>query len=165
MKLKATLLVALAASTFGVSQAQAATTEGPVAKAAAWACMSERAQLGRATFRATYGATPMRTCMRQTRDEAVEAVRNAAQECRVERADDPDAFREKYGNRTGDNAFGRCVARHARGELAPEVRATVNAALSCKAERRADAEAFHEKYANDAGRRAFARCVAATKAA
>jgi len=163
MKLKATLIVALAVAAVAGPQASAATT-GPVAKAAAWACKSERAQMGKATFRATYGATPMRTCMRMTRAEALEAVRNAAQECRAERAGDPAAFRTKYGtSESGDNAFGRCVSRHARGELAPEVAATVNAARACKAERRADPEAFHAKYANDNGRRAFARCVIATK--
>jgi len=163
MKLKTTLLVALALSVVGVSQAQAATT-GPVAKAAAWACKTERAEMGRQAFRGTYGTTPMRTCMRATMGEALEAVRNASQECRAERAGDPDAFRTKYGtNESGDNAFGRCVSRHARGELAPEVEAVVNAALTCKAERRADPDAFHATWANEDGRRAFARCVRATK--
>jgi hypothetical protein len=163
MKLKTLALVALALAVVGVSSAQAGT-RGPVAKAAAWACKTERAQMGKAAFRATYGRTAMRTCMRTLRDEAQEAVRNAAQECREERAADPDAFKDKYGeNENGRNAFGKCVSRHARGELAPEVRATLNAAQSCKAERRADPQAFHTKYANEKGRRAFARCVAQTK--
>jgi hypothetical protein len=162
MKLKTTALLALALSLLAVAPAQAASH--PVAKAAAWACKTERAHLGRTAFHALYGKRAMRNCMRSLRDEAREAVKNAAQECRAEKAADPDAFKAKYGRKgNGRNAFGKCVSMHARGELAPEVRATVNAAKACKAERRADPGAFHAKYANEHGRRAFARCVAAGK--
>lgn len=163
MKLRTILLVALGIAAIGVPQASAATA--PVTKAAVFACKAERAQLGRATFRATYpGATPFRNCVRQNLAEATQAVRNAAQECRQERAADPDAFKETYGdNETGANAFGRCVSQKAKAKMRPEVAATVAAAQSCKAERRADPAAFHTKYANENGRRAFARCVAQTK--
>jgi hypothetical protein len=38
-------------------------------------------------------------------------VRDAAQECRAERGDDPEAFQETYGtNANKRNAFGKCVS-------------------------------------------------------
>jgi hypothetical protein len=51
----------------------------------------------------------------RARDEVNEDVadfENAAQECRGEREDDPDAFKEKYGTEEskGRNAFGKCVS-------------------------------------------------------
>ncbi len=166
MKLKATMLVALGLSVIAAPQALAATP-GPVTKAAAHACNAERAQLGKQIFRATYGRPAMVKCMRATRDEAQEAVRNAAQACRAERAADPEAFRTTYGsNENGRNAFGRCVSQKARAEMRPEIRATVNAAKACKAERAADAEAFRTKYGtNENGRNAFGKCVSQTKTA
>ena len=37
--------------------------------------------------------------------------KNAAKECKAERKEDPDAFKEKYGtNKNGKNAFGKCVS-------------------------------------------------------
>jgi hypothetical protein len=45
------------------------------------------------------------------RQEDVETFRNAAKECRAERGDDRDAFKEAYGsNKNGKNAFGKCVS-------------------------------------------------------
>jgi hypothetical protein len=45
-----------------------------------------------------------------------ENVQNAAQQCRDERSQDPDAFKDKYGtNKNKKNAFGKCVSRTARG--------------------------------------------------
>jgi hypothetical protein len=48
-------------------------------------------------------------------------VVSAAKECKTERgstADSREAFRNKYGtNKNKRNAFGKCVSRHAKGEL------------------------------------------------
>jgi hypothetical protein len=42
---------------------------------------------------------------------------NAARQCRAERKEDPDAFRDKYGtNRNKRNAFGKCVSKKAHEE-------------------------------------------------
>jgi hypothetical protein len=44
------------------------------------------------------------------------AEKNAAKQCKAERADDPVASKETYGeNQNGKNAFGRCVTRKTRG--------------------------------------------------
>jgi hypothetical protein len=59
--------------------------------------------------------------MRANMPEAMQAVRNASQECRAERAADPDAFREEYGtNHNKRNAFGKCVSGKVREEMAEE---------------------------------------------
>ena len=43
--------------------------------------------------------------------EDVAEFKNAAQECRADRRDDPDAFRQAWGtNHNGRNALGKCVA-------------------------------------------------------
>jgi hypothetical protein len=56
--------------------------------------------------------------------EDVAEFRNAAKECKAERAEDPEAFREAYGtNENGRNALGKCVSTHLREdeeEPAPE---------------------------------------------
>lgn len=46
------------------------------------------------------------------------AEKNAAKKCKAERARmGVDAFREEYGtNANGANAFGKCVAEHAKGQ-------------------------------------------------
>jgi hypothetical protein len=44
-----------------------------------------------------------------------ENTQNAAQQCRAERGQDPDAFKEKYGtNKNKKNAFGKCVSQIAK---------------------------------------------------
>jgi hypothetical protein len=44
-----------------------------------------------------------------------EHVVNAAKLCKVERDQDEDAFRSRYGtNPNKRNAFGKCVSKHAR---------------------------------------------------
>jgi PKD domain len=43
--------------------------------------------------------------------------KNAAKECKAEREDDPDAFKEKYGtNKNGKNAFGKCVSSKSKNK-------------------------------------------------
>jgi hypothetical protein len=47
--------------------------------------------------------------------EQSEATINAAKACKVERASDPVAFKNKYGtNKNKSNAFGKCVSKHAK---------------------------------------------------
>jgi hypothetical protein len=49
---------------------------------------------------------------REDVEEDVAEFQNASQECRDERAGDPDAFKETYGTEEskGKNAFGKCVS-------------------------------------------------------
>ncbi|MDQ3857586.1 MAG: hypothetical protein M3327_03930 [Actinomycetota bacterium] len=160
MKFRITVLAALALSLLVVPQALAGP-RGLAHKAAAAACRAERASLGRALFAATYGRHPGRSCVRARAADALESVRNAAQECRAEREGGADAFREKYGqNGHKRNAFGRCVSRKVRQDVAEEAEETANAAKACKAERKDDPDAFREKYGTNANKRnAFGKCV------
>jgi len=137
-------------------------------------CRTERAQMGLATFRQTYGTNHNRhnafgKCVSKrsaaTEQNAAEAHTNASQECRTEQAADADAFAKKYGtNPNGRNAFGKCVSQKAKAETAEtttqEVAAEVNAAKACRTERNADRDAFTKKYGtNHNGRNAFGKCV------
>ena len=137
-------------------------------------CRTERSNMGRALFAATYGTNADRSnafgkCVskraRATQQAEETAHANAAKECSTERAADPAAFKTKYGsNGSGANAFGKCVSQKAsskaKKEISTEVQADVNAAKSCKAERAADKSAFAEKYGT--GRNAFGKCVSQT---
>jgi membrane protein involved in colicin uptake len=100
--------------------------------------------------------------------ENEEAAKNAAQECKAERAADADAFKETYGtNKNGKNAFGKCVSGKASEKKAAmdaadaqEVAEAKNAAKECAAERAADEAAFKTTYGtNKNGRNAFGKCV------
>lgn len=81
----------------------------------------------RAAFRATYGPKQaMKKCIRGDAPKAgkvvkPKALKNAAQECRAERSEDADAFRETYGtNANKRNAFGKCVVTKVRDRKADE---------------------------------------------
>jgi hypothetical protein len=101
-------------------------------KNAAKECKAERAADPDA-FRETYGANEngrnaLGKCVsgkvREEMREDVAEFKNAAKECKAERAADPDAFRETYGaNENGRNALGKCVSTRVREdeeEPAPE---------------------------------------------
>ncbi len=48
--------------------------------------------------------------VRAENSEDVEEFDNAAQECKAERAEDPDAFKDTYGTKGKRNALGKCVS-------------------------------------------------------
>ena len=112
-------------------------------------------------------------CVRQTAEEEEaeneSAHKNAAQECKAERSEDPDAFKETYGtNKNGKNAFGKCVSGRAQenkaemdAEDAQDAQEFKNAAKACAAEREEmGTEAFAEEYGtNENGKNAFGKCV------
>lgn len=136
-------------------------------------CKAERgkSKATREAFKAKYDG--FADCVRQAAaDEEAEdqqATRNAAQECRAERAADPAAFVQTYGkNKNGKNAFGKCVSGKASEKKAAmdeadaqAVSDTKNSAKRCAAERRDMGRvAFAEKYGrNRSGRNAFGTCV------
>jgi hypothetical protein len=111
--------------------------------------------------------------VRQTAEEEEaenqSAHKNAAQECKAERSEDPDAFKETYGeNKNGKNAFGKCVSGKAKDKKAEmdaddaeDAQEFKNAAKACAAEREEmGTEAFAEEYGtNENGKNAFGKCV------
>jgi len=79
-------------------------------------------------------------------------VKNAAKHCKSLRSEmGGDAFRSEFGtNENGRNAFGKCVAKNARGEA----RAARKALRECRDESAEDVTAFLEKYGS------MRKCVA-----
>jgi hypothetical protein len=123
----------------------------------------------RTQFR-SFSACARKTAVEEAQEEQT-AHKNAAKECKAERAVDATAFAELYG--TGPNkrnAFGKCVSKkatakeHAADEQdAQDAAEFKNAAKECDAER-GDTEdtrkAFAEKYGtNENNRNAFGKCV------
>jgi hypothetical protein len=115
-----------------------------------------------------FGACVRATAAEEAREEHA-AHKNAAKECKAERAEDPEAFANAYG--TGPkkrNAFGKCVSEHAREneqeadqEDRQDAVAFKNAAKECAAEReRLGDDDFAEEYGRNANdRNAFGKCV------
>jgi hypothetical protein len=98
---------------------------------------------------------------REAKAERKQAKRNAAKECKAERAEDAAAFSAKYRN------LGKCVSERAKAkreeqdeEDAAAAEEQTNAAQECAAERTADRKAFEEKYGSNHNKKnAFGKCV------
>jgi hypothetical protein len=142
-------------------------------KAAKAECKDERGNMKatREAFTAKYGS--FSRCWRQTAEEEEAendaAHKNAAKECKADRSEDPDGFKETYGtNKNGKNAFGKCVSSKAKekkaemdAEDAEDAQEFKNAAKACAAEREEmGEEAFAEEHGtNRNGKNAFGKCV------
>ena len=140
-------------------------------------CRTERTQMGKAVFAATYGTNKHRSnafgkCV-SARTKAMKAAEKqdeaaARAACTQEQAADPAAFAAKYGKgKKAKNAFGKCVSAAskamAKEQGDKDVSDDVSASKSCKAERDADAAAFTKKYGTGKkGANAFGRCVSST---
>jgi hypothetical protein len=153
-------------------------------RAAIAQCKSERgkSKATRRAFKAKYHG--FSRCIRQNaaeeHAEKKAALKNAAKECKAERADadfpathDGKTFQEFYGkNKNGKNAYGKCVSTKARAMKAKEDEATdvaefKNAAKQCQAESddpdfpaSHDGKSFSDFYGtNKNHRNAFGKCV------
>jgi hypothetical protein len=155
-------------------------------RAAIAQCKAERgnSKATKRAFKAKYHS--FARCIRQnTAEERAErraALRNAAKECKAERADadfpathDGKTFQEFYGTgKRGRNAFGKCVSAKAKAKNAEddaadraEVTAFKNAAKQCQAESvdpgfpaAHDGKSFSDFYGTNANKRnAFGKCV------
>ena len=88
-------------------------------KNAAKECKAERAA-DPALFQETWGSNGngrnafgkcVSAKVHEAMDEAVDEFKNAAQQCKADRAADPDLFQETWGsNHNGRNALGKCVS-------------------------------------------------------
>jgi hypothetical protein len=155
-------------------------------RAAIAQCKSERgkSKATRRAFKAKYHS--FSRCIHQNASEEhaekKAALKNAAKECKAERADadfpathDGKTFQQFYGkNKNGRNAFGKCVSTKARALKAKEdeadkqdVAAFKNAAKECQAESddpdfagAHDGKSFSDFYGtNHNHRNAFGKCV------
>jgi hypothetical protein len=156
-------------------------------KNAAKYCKALRAAAGAQNFRAMFGGgdNAYGKCVSKfARDEAAErraARKNAARQCKEERAmpeadfraaHNGQSFAEFYGTGNGSNAYGKCVSRHAKEnkqEADERDENRISAAEQCRAERaqsdddfRAghNGQTFGEHYGrNENDRNAFGKCV------
>jgi hypothetical protein len=129
------------------------------------ACKTEKAQMRTKTFMATYAASnassATETCIAKRDGGAATDLKNAAKQCKAERAADPAAFATKYGtNKNGKNAYGKCVSAKARQASEQETQARVNAATSCKKLKVEQKAAFETAYGTK--KNAFGKCVSKT---
>jgi len=147
---------------------------------AARECKAERGSTAatREAFRVKYGTNKNgknafgKCVSRRSKAEEAQreaAAKNAAKECKAERAADPQAFAEKYGtNKNKRNAYGKCVSTTAKAKKdaaddadAAKIKARKSAAKDCAAERKTlGREAFAAKYGTNKNKRnAFGKCV------
>jgi len=149
-----------------VPAAFAAPPAGPGAQGPSEPCKQQRRTIGMDAFRALYApsGTPkaaMDACLSSQKSIAGIAAKNAAMECKAERAQDPAAFAGKYGtNPNKKNAFGKCVSAKVKEDVEDQQADTMNAAKKCKAERAQNADAFASTHGTNKNKRnAFGKCV------
>jgi hypothetical protein len=151
-----------------------AASSGTAKSSAQKQCRAERTAMGAQTFKDTYGTNKNKSnafgkCVshrtHQNTNDQKTAHKNAAKDCKTERAADPAAFQQKYGTgKNKKNAFGKCVSQNTKAQTKQaeqsQVQAEENAAQQCKDERAADPAAFQQKYGTNKNKKnAFGKCV------
>jgi hypothetical protein len=133
---------------------------------AATACKTEKSEMGKKTFKLTYGSAETvgeakDDCLDGRSEDAKDDHENAAKACKTERARNEEAFAAKYGtNKNKRNAFGKCVSGKAKHASEEDTHKRVSAAHKCRAEKKSDPVAFAEDYGK--GKNAFGKCVSKT---
>jgi hypothetical protein len=134
-------------------------------------CKALRDASGRDNFRSMFGGgkNAFGKCVSKNakKDQHQDQVAhdNAAKTCKAERAQDPAAFKDKYGtNKDKSNAYGKCVSQHAKQNKQQmdqqETQSATNAAKDCRAEKKQDPAAFKDKYGTNKNKsNAFGKCV------
>jgi hypothetical protein len=134
MNLRLSLSIAGATVALAAPAVATATPSTTTVPSAAKQCKTERTEMGRETFAATYGTNAGRSnafgmCVSHRRAETREAKRaahtNAAKQCQAAKTADADAFATAWGK--GRNAFGTCVSQTARQKAAATVAKQVRA--------------------------------------
>jgi hypothetical protein len=150
----------------GKGKPQSSTSSTSSTPSSAELCKTQRGSMGMSAFRALYAPNgspkaAMDACLAKVQVQVTQTFKNAAKECKDERAKGADAFATKYGtNANKRNAFGKCVSQKAKEATEEEQDETVGAAKQCKKDKAADAQAFAGKYGNK--NNAFGKCVSQT---
>jgi hypothetical protein len=154
-----------------VLAAPVANAVPPAGQDAAAQCREQRRAMGMADFRSLYAPTSspkvaFDVCVARLTAQSSHAAKNAAKACQYERAQDPVAFMNTYGeNGNKANAFGKCVSMKARDITEGAQEATLDAAATCKSQRQQmGAQAFRDQYGTNAKKsNAFGQCVKKNK--
>jgi hypothetical protein len=157
--------------------ASAMASSSSARSAAEKQCRTEQQQMGKATFKTTYGTNKNKSnafgkCVShrttQNTSDQNSSQQSAEKQCRAQQSADPDAFKTQWGTgKTGANAFGKCVSQTARSmthqDVSQQVSDENNAARACRSERSQDPAAFKDKYGTNANKsNAFGKCVSKT---
>lgn len=166
---KTMLLIVLALSV--VPAALAANQPSP--SSPAQQCKAQRTAMGTIAFNQLYGANAsdrnaFGKCVSKLARVDQQNTTNASTACNTEQNDPNFAashggktFAEFYGtNKSGRNAFGKCVSQKAQAAAQAQQQATINAARDCRAEQKANPTAFKNTYGTNANKsNAFGKCV------
>jgi hypothetical protein len=169
--MKRYLLIGTAAAALAVPAGAFAAGTPSANSLAVQACKTQQAQVGAATFKATYGANAYGKCVSKATRAAAANLQNAGETCKAEQAmaaadfsaaHDGKTFDAFYGAAKGKNAdanaYGKCVSQKAKATALKQTQATVAAAKACKAELATSKTAFATAYGSKAN--AFGKCVA-----
>ncbi len=172
--MRRTLLTIAAVAAFAIPAVSIADQNPPSQqneKNAAKFCKALRDAAGRDNFRSLFGGgkNAFGKCVSKNakKDQKQDQVAhdNAAKQCKAEQAQDPAAFKQKYGtNKNGSNAYGKCVSQKAKQIKQQldqqETQNATNAAQECRAEKNKDPDAFKQKYGTNYNKKnAFGKCV------
>src|SRR5215217_4429163 len=165
--MKTTLIAAIAALAIPASALAAdETTTTPSARDAAMtACKTQRAAIGKAAFKLLYGANGYGKCVNATVKTEKANIAEAKSDCKAEQAMTDEQFAASaedradktfttyYGtNKTGKNAYGKCVSGKAKAASKEDTKTKINAAKTCKQMRKDNPEDFTAK-------NSFGKCV------
>jgi hypothetical protein len=170
---KTMLLIVLALSV--VPAALAANEPSP--SSPAQRCKAQQAApptgMGTTAFNQLYGTNANKSnafgkCVLKLARADQQNTTNASTACNTEQNDpnfaathDGKTFAQFYGaNKSGRNAFGKCVSQKAQAAAQAQQQATINAARDCRTEQKANPTAFKNTYGTNANKsNAFGKCV------
>jgi hypothetical protein len=163
-------LLALGIVALAVPASALADDPGQSEKSPAQMCMAERTAMGTDNFKNAYGtngnkANAFGKCVVKKASETQENHAGAAKQCKAEQEDsnfaashDGKTFKQAYGtNKTGANAFGKCVSHNSQAETAEHHEEILSAAKTCKSMRKNDPAGFASTFG--AKKNAFGKCV------
>src|SRR6266480_1389633 len=135
--MRRTLLTIAAVAAFAIPAVSIADQNPPSQqneKNAAKFCKALRDAAGRDNFRSLFGGG---------KNAFGKCVSKNAKKCKAEQAQDPAAFKQKYGtNKNGSNAYGKCVSQKAKQIKQQldqqETQNATHAAQECRAEKNKD---------------------------
>jgi hypothetical protein len=163
-------LLALGIVALAMPVAALADDPGQSETSPAQMCKAERTAMGIENFKTAYGtntnkANAFGKCVSKKAKETQENRAGAAKQCKAEQDDsafaashDGKTFEQFYGtNKTGSNAFGKCVSQNSQAATEEHHEEIVSAAKTCKSMRKNDAAAFASTFGTK--KNAFGKCV------
>jgi hypothetical protein len=163
-------LLALGIVALALPAAGLADDPGQSENSPAQMCKAERTAMGTDNFKNMYGTNGNKSnafgkCVSKKAAETQENHANAAKRCKAEQADsnfaathDGKTFKQAYGtNKSGANAFGKCVSQNSQAATEEHHEEIVTASKTCKSMRRNDPAGFASTFG--AKKNAFGKCV------